>query len=106
MSTKSKLVKAVNNAEKLYKKVKANPQNSDYYKAEYNTEIGMNEITAIEPRCFVRRLEDGKVLPAIAECGDEICVVELFEFADGVVSPRPLKLWHPKSRYVTIIDEN
>ena len=48
-------------------------------------------------RRLVRRLDDGKVLPVVAEKGDEICVEEMFEFGDG--GPRPLKLWHPKSRY-------
>ena len=48
---------------------------------------------------LVRRLDDGKVLPVVDEQGDEICVEELFDFADGGPSPRPLKLWHPKSRY-------
>ena len=48
---------------------------------------------------LVRRLSDGKVLPVVDEQGDEICVEELFDFADGGLSPRPLKLWHPKSRY-------
>jgi hypothetical protein len=48
---------------------------------------------------LVRRLSDGKVLLVVAERGDEICVEELFEFDDGGPSPRPLKLWHPKSRY-------
>ena len=50
-------------------------------------------------RRLVRRLSDGKVLPVVDEQGDEICVEELFDFADGGPTPRPLKLWHPKSRY-------
>ena len=48
---------------------------------------------------LVRRLSDGKVLPVCDEQGDEICVEELFEFADGGSSPRPLKIWQPKSRF-------
>jgi len=50
-------------------------------------------------RRLVRRLSDGEVLPVVDEQGDEICVEELFDFADGGPTPRPLKLWHPKSRY-------
>ena len=51
------------------------------------------------PLYTVRRLSDGKILPVVDERGDEICVVEMFDFADGGPSPRPLKCWHPKSRY-------
>jgi hypothetical protein len=54
---------------------------------------------AVPLQRLVRRLDDGKVLPVVAEQGDEICVEEMFEFGDGGTSPRPLKLWHPKSRY-------
>ena len=48
---------------------------------------------------LVRRLDDGKVLPVVSEQNNEICVEELFDFADGGPSPRPLQLWHPKSMY-------
>lgn len=51
------------------------------------------------PVRLVRRLNDGKVLPVVAERGDEICVEELFAFDDGGTSPRPLKLWHKKTLY-------
>lgn len=48
---------------------------------------------------YVRRISDGKVLPVVTEQCDEICVSEMFDFADGGPSPRPLKLWHPKTDY-------
>lgn len=48
---------------------------------------------------FVRRLADGAILPVVAETETEICVEEMFPFDDGGSSPRPLRLWHPKSRY-------
>lgn len=48
---------------------------------------------------YVKRLMDGKVLPVVDECGDYICVEEMFEFEDSGPSPRPLKIWHPMSMY-------
>lgn len=68
--------------------------------------IDWSDVVAVERpdenRRMVRRLSDGKVLPLVGEQGDEICVEELFDYADGGPSPRPLKLWHPKSRYESV----
>ena len=52
------------------------------------------------PRRLVLRLSDGKVLPVVDDHGEEICVEELFPYGDGGPSPRPLRLWHPRSWYV------
>ena len=48
---------------------------------------------------YVKRISDGKVLRVLDRCGDEICVEEFFPFADG--TDKPLKQWHPASRYVS-----
>jgi len=50
---------------------------------------------------LVRRLQDGKVLPVVDETSDEICVEELFDFADGG-TPRPLRLWQAASGYESV----
>jgi len=49
---------------------------------------------------MVRRIADGAVLPVVEEEGEEICVVEEFPFWSpaGTVM-KPLRLWHPRSRY-------
>jgi len=57
------------------------------------------ECGAKQQQRVVRRLCDGKVLPMVDRAGDEICVEELFDFADGGQTPRPLRLWHAASEY-------
>ncbi len=47
----------------------------------------------------LRRKSDKAILLVLDEVGEDVCVEEWFEFADGGPSPRPLKLWHKMKDY-------
>ncbi len=71
--------------------------------AEYNKKmLEEKDGQAVKIERCVMRLDDGKILPVIDRCGDEIRVIEYFKYADEGPPSRPLKLWHKADLYINI----
>lgn len=58
--------------------------------------------TLIKIKGLVMRISDGKILPVIDSQGDEIRVIEYFEYVDKSPPKRPLKMWHKASLYINV----